>query len=287
MIGGHKITGRTIVAGVAGQPVAHSLSPILHNAWLQAAGIDGVYVAFPLDRNGFERFALGLRGGAVRGLNVTIPFKEPALAVADRATELARMSGAANVVTFEADGRILAHNTDGVGLLQAFAAQAPAWDPRTGPVAVLGAGGAARGAVAALLMAGTPKVFVINRTLAKAEALAKAMGSRVTALPMLHAAGAFAQATAVINATSAELSGQGELTAPLETTQARCVVMDMVYKPLETPFLLKARALGRTTVDGLEMLIRQAEPAFEIFFGELPPTDVDVRALALAAIEAG
>ncbi|HEX7947248.1 MAG TPA: shikimate dehydrogenase [Phenylobacterium sp.] len=279
------ITGRTIVAGVAGQPVTHSLSPILHNAWLQAAGIDGVYVAFPLDRHGFQRFVAGLRGGAVRGLNVTIPFKESALALADRATDLAKRSGAANVLTFEPDGRILAHNTDGVGLLQAFAAQAPAWDPQLGPVAVLGAGGAARGAVAALLMAGTPKVFVLNRTLAKAEALAAAMGPKVSALPMAHAAGPFSQATAVVNATAAGLNGDGALDVPLESTQARCVVMDMVYKPLETPFLLQARALGRTTVDGLEMLIRQAEPAFEAFFGELPPTDVDVRALAIAAME--
>lgn len=280
------ITGHTIVAGVAGQPVAHSLSPLLHNAWLEAAGIDGVYVAFSLDRHGFERFANGLKGGAVRGVNVTIPFKEQALAVADRATELAQRSGAANVLTFEADGRILAHNTDGVGLLQAFAAQAPAWDATQGPVAVLGAGGAARGAVAALLMAGAPEVFVINRTLARAEALAAAMGPKVVALPMSHSADAFGQATAVINATSAGLSGDGGLDVPLETTQARCVVMDMVYKPLETPFLLQARALGRTTVDGLEMLIRQAEPAFEVFFGELPPTEVDVRALAVKALDA-
>jgi shikimate dehydrogenase len=279
------ITGRTIVAGVAGQPVGHSLSPILHNAWLKAAGVDGVYVAFPLDRHGFERFAHGLKGGAVRGLNVTIPFKETALAVADRATELAQRSGAANVLTFEADGRILAHNTDGVGLLQAFAAQAPAWDARSGPVAVLGAGGAARGAVAALLMAGAPKVFVINRTQAKAQALAQAMGPKVSALPPMHAPGAFSQATAVINATSAELSGAGELDAPLETTQDRCVIMDMVYQPLETPFLRQARALGRTTVDGLEMLICQAEPAFELFFGQPPPADVDVRARALSYLE--
>ena len=281
-----NITGKTIVAGVAGQPVAHSLSPILHNAWLAAAEIDGVYVAFPLQKQGFERFVAGLRGGAVRGLNVTIPFKAPALALADRATELARLSGAANVLTFEPDGRIQAHNTDGVGLLQAFAAQAPAWDAQAGPVAVLGAGGAARGAVAALLMAGAPKVFVINRTHDRAEALAAEMGPKVVALPVLHAAGAFSQATAVINATSAGLAGDGALDVPLETTQGRCVVMDMIYRPLETPFLAQARALGRTTVDGLEMLIRQAEPAFEAFFGEPPPTGVDVRALAIAAIGA-
>ena len=187
------ITGRTIVAGVAaaGDALAARRSCTMPG-W--AAGIDGVYVAFPLDRHGFQRFVAGLRGGAVRGLNVTIPFKELALALADRATDLAKRSGAANVLTFEPDGRILAHNTDSIGLLQAFAAQAPAWDPQLGPVAVLGAGGAARGAVAALLMAGTPKVFVLNRTLAKAEALAAAIGPKFSALPMAHAAGPFSQA---------------------------------------------------------------------------------------------
>ncbi|WP_293678193.1 shikimate dehydrogenase [uncultured Phenylobacterium sp.] len=279
------ITGRTVVAGVAGQPVAHSLSPVLHNAWLAAAGLDGVYVAFPLARDGFERFARGLQGGAVRGLNVTVPFKEAALAVADGVSEIAQRSGAANVLTFEADGRILADNTDGLGLLQAFAVQAPAWEPAGGPVVVLGAGGAARGAVAALLLAGAPKVFVINRTHAKAEALARTMGSRAVAMPMSDAPRAFAQATAVINATSAGLSGEGDLDAPLGATDDRCVVMDMVYRPLETPFLKRARALGRTTVDGLEMLIGQARPSFETFFGEPPPADVDVRALALAHME--
>jgi shikimate dehydrogenase len=280
------ISGKTVVAGVAGRPVTHSLSPLLHNAWLQAAGIDGVYVAFPLEAAGFERFAAGLRGGAVRGLNVTIPFKEAALALADEASDLARRSGAANLLVFEPDGRICADNTDGRGLLRAFARQAPQWDAGGGPVAVLGAGGAARGAVAALLAAGAPKVWVLNRTLARAEAIAGALGPKVLALPLSHAAGAFGHVTAVINATAAGLAGQGELDAPLELTAPGTVVMDMVYRPLETPFLAQARALGRPTVDGLEMLIGQAVPSFELFYGQPPPAEVDVRALALEALAA-
>jgi shikimate dehydrogenase len=278
------ITGQTIVAGVAGRPVSHSLSPILHNAWLRAAGIDGVYVAFPLDAHGFGRFVEGLRGGAVRGLNVTIPFKEQALRLANDASELARRSGAANVLVFEPDGRVVADNTDGLGLLRAFERQAPQWSAAAGPVAVLGAGGAARGAVAALLMAGAPKVWVVNRTLAKAEAIADALGPRVSPLPLPHAAGAFRDATAVINATSAGLSGEGVLDVPLALTRPDAVVMDMVYRPLETPLLQQARDLGRPAVDGLEMLIGQAEPAFDAFFGEYPPPDVDVRGLALEVL---
>lgn len=284
MTAGRTITGRTIVAGVVGRPVAHSLSPLIHNAWLAAAGIDGVYVPFAPDAHGFERLARGFRGGAVRGVNVTLPFKEEALAVADRATEAATLAGAANVLLFEADGRTIADNTDGVGLLRAFEVQAPQWDVRLGPVTVVGAGGAARGAAAALILAGAPKVFVVNRTVAKAEAIAKALGPKTTPLPLAHAVGAFSVSTAVINATSAGLAGEGSLDLPVETTQPAAVMMDMVYKPLETPFLAKARALNRPTVDGLEMLIGQARPAFEAFYGHLPPAEPDVRKLALEAL---
>lgn len=280
------ISGKTIVAGIVGRPVAHSLSPLIHNAWLAAAGIDGVYVPFAPDARGFERLANGFRGGAIRGVNVTVPFKEEALAAADRATEAAKLAGAANVLLFEPDGRTLADNTDGLGLLRAFASQAPQWDVQTGPVTVLGAGGAARGAAAALILAGAPKVFIVNRTVAKAETVAAALGPTATALPLTHAVGALSVSTAVINATSAGLSGEGQIDVPLDKTQAATVVMDMVYKPLETPFLRQARDLGRPTVDGLEMLIRQAEPAFEAFFGEWPPTEVDARGLALKALEA-
>lgn len=278
------ITGRTVVAGVVGRPVAHSLSPILHNAWLAAAGIDGVYVPFAPDAFGLERLAEGLRGGAIRGLNVTLPFKEAALALADQASGLARRAAAANLLIFDRNGKILADNTDGAGLLGAFAKQAPYWDVRNGPVTVLGAGGAARGAIAALLEAGAPKVWVLNRTLERATAIADALGDKVLPLPLGHAVSALEQCTAVINATSAGLAGEGALNLPLELTHPSTVVMDMVYKPLETPFLAQARGLGRTTVDGLEMLIQQAIPSFEAFFGQPPPADLDVRALALKVL---
>ena len=278
------ITGKTVVAGVVGRPVTHSLSPVIHNAWLAAAGIDGVYVAFAPDAMGLERLANGFRGGAIRGVNVTVPFKEAALKVADRASPLAQAAGAANLLIFERDGKITADNTDGAGLLAAFAAQAPSWDVRNGPVTVLGAGGAARGAVAALLAAGAPKVWVLNRTLSRADAIAKALGPKVFPLPYAHAASALQQTTAVINATSAGLVGEGALNVPLEMTHSSTVVMDMVYKPLETPFLAQARALGRPTVDGLEMLIRQAIPSFATFFGAPPPAALDVRSLALEVL---
>jgi len=278
-----QITGATLVAGVAGAPVRHSLSPIIHNAWIAAAGLDAVYAPFTPPADGFRRFAEGLRGGAVRGLNVTVPFKEDALAVADDLSARAAAAGAVNLLVFEADGRIRGDNTDGLGLLGAFAAQAPSFDPAAGPVVIIGAGGAARGAAAAFVEAGAPQVRIVNRTLAKAELIADALGPKVRPYARDAAAAAFAGVSAVINATSAGLL-DASLDLPLEATPAEAVVMDMTYKPLVTPLLTRAKQLDRRTVDGLEMLIRQAEPSFEAFFGQPVPASVDVRGLCLAAI---
>ena len=279
-----EITGETVVAGIAGHPVRHSLSPLIHNAWLRAAGIDGVYVPFAPPADGFRKFAEGLRGGAVRGINVTVPFKEQALSLADRATDRARKAEAANLLIFEADGAITADNTDGLGLMAAFRAQAPGCDLAAGPVAILGAGGAARGAAAALAEAGTPEVRIVNRTLARAGFVAGVLGARGRAFALDRTAEALADVTAVINATSAGLADGGRLEVPLEATPQDAVVMDMVYWPLMTPFLQAAQALGRRTVDGLGMLLGQAEPSFEAFFGRPPPAELDIRAVALQAL---
>ena len=277
------ISGKTRLAGVVGQPIAHSMSPVLHNAWLEAAGIDGVYVAFAVAQDRFGRFVEGLRGGSVAGLNVTLPFKGEALLLADEASDRARAAEAANVLVFRADGAIVADNTDGLGLLGAFAAQSPGFDPKAGPVAILGAGGGAQGAAAAFLAAGCPQVRVVNRTLERAQGLAKQMGQGVAAFGLENAAFAFEGVNAVINATSAGLGGAG-LDVPLDDTPEGCVVMDMTYKPLITPFLAQARALGRPVVDGLAMLIGQAIPSFEAFYGQAPPASVDVRGLAIRTL---
>lgn len=278
------ITGRTRVAGVAGAPVAHSLSPLIHNAWLAAAGVDGVYVAFAPPEDGFPALVRGLRGGAVRGLNVTLPFKEQALREADEVSQRAQMAGAANLLVFETDGRVLADNTDGVGLLHAFETQAPGFDPQAGPVVILGAGGAARGAAAAFVEAGASEVRLVNRTFERADRIARRLGEMVYAFPTERMADALDGAIAVVNATSAGLADDAALEVPLEATPSEAVVMDMVYKPLVTPFLAQAQALGRPTVDGLAMLIGQARPSFEAFFGQAPPADTDVRTLALKAL---
>lgn len=276
------ITGKTRVAGVVGSPIAHSLSPILHNAWLEAAGIDGVYVALEVDAIGFANFINGLRGTSFAGLNVTLPYKEAALAASLDAHPRARRAKAANLLKFIDYGGVWADNTDGLGLLAAFADQAPHFDASAGPVVILGAGGGARGAAGALKDAGCPDVRILNRTLARAEALAAELG--VQAYEMQDIEAALSDAKAVVNATSAGIANGEALNIPLAATPDSCVVMDMVYKPLITPFLAQARALGRPIVDGLAMLIGQARPSFEAFYGQPPPADLDVRALALKAL---
>jgi shikimate dehydrogenase len=278
------ITGQTLVAGVTGAPVTHSLSPTLHNAWLAATGIDGVYVAFRARTDAFAALVEGLRGGVVRGLNVTAPFKEEALALADRHSPRAQRSGSANLLVFEPDGMISADNTDGEGLLHAFRIQASGFDVTARPVTIWGAGGAARGAAAALQAAGAPRVDVVNRTPARAEALATALGSGVRAIAVADADPALREAGAVINATPMGSDGAMALQASLTHLPADAVVMDMVYRPLRTGLLEAAQSRGLRTVDGLEMLIGQAIPSFKAFFGAEPPP-IDVRGLALAGLE--
>jgi len=281
---GVTISANTVLAGVAGRPIRHSLSPLLHNAWIAAAGLDAAYVAFSPTKDRFTAFALGQRGGVIRGLNVTLPFKEEALHLADDASPLAKAAGAANLLLFHANGRIEARNTDGEGLLYAFARQAPAVDLRAKPVAILGAGGAAKGAAAALHEHGMKDIRIINRTHSRASDLAAGF-STATSWDLEHYREAFDGVGAVINATSTEVHGGDGLTLDFSTLAPGGVVMDMLYRPLETKFLAAARAKGLQTVDGLDMLIGQGVPSFEAFFGVAPPTSVDARLLLLSAME--
>jgi shikimate dehydrogenase len=276
-----NLTATTRLAGVVGHPIGHSLSPVLHNAWIEAAGLDGAYLALSVLPGRFAALVDGFRGGSLAGLNVTLPFKTDALAAADQASERALAAGAANLLVFRQDGTVAADNTDGEGLLYAFARQAPGFRPDRGPAVLFGAGGAARGAAATFLAAGCPEVRIVNRTRARADALSKALGRPIRIFDLPDAAAALDGAAAVINASSA---GLGEAAAPppdMTAAPDHAVVMDMTYRPLRTAFLLAGAARGLATVDGLDMLIGQAMPAFEAFFGQKPPADCDVRGRVL------
>ncbi len=270
-----RITGAAVTGGIAGDPVAHSLSPIIHNAWLEAGGIDAAYLPFaPRDAAGFEALVAAGRAGMLAGLNVTAPFKEQAFALADQATAAARLTRSANILRF-VEGRVLADSSDGIGLMRGLAEQAPGLDLAGRPVVLLGAGGAARAGAGALVEAGA-EVRIVNRSPDRAEALADDLGPSVRVMSGQAAADG---AALVVNALSV---------APdfdLMRLPAEAVVMDMTYKPLDTAFLKAARARGLATVDGLSMLIGQAAPSFEAIFGRAPPP-LDLRALLTAHLEA-
>jgi shikimate dehydrogenase len=280
----NRITSTTRVAGVIGRPVRHSLSPLIQNAWIEAAGLDAAYVALSPSEDWLAPFLNGCRGGLMAGLNVTLPFKEHALEMADTASERAWRAGAANLLLFGDDDQITADNTDGVGLMAAFAAQAPAFAVAGQAVTVLGAGGAARGAAAALIGAGAESVRLVNRTRQRAEQIRDTLGGRIQVFGWDQLATAFDGAGALINSTSLGLEGGEPLVLSLDGLPPGAVVMDMVYRPLKTPLLVAAEAAGHPLVDGLEMLIGQARPSFEALFGQAPPAGVDVRSLALAAL---
>ena len=258
----------TIRAGVAGWPIAHSLSPLIHGAWIAAAGLDATYAAFGPDTpEAFAALIAEGRAGRLRGLNVTAPYKEQALDLADDVSDAARQAGSANLLILDG-GRVRADSADGEGLMAALSEQAPSLSVADRPVVVLGAGGAARAAVAALKAAGAD-VSVLNRTAERARTLADDLGVRVGDATDL------AGAALVVNALSVPPA------IDLATLPEDAVVMDMTYRPLQTPFLTAARARCLTGVDGLAMLIGQARPSFQAMFG-IPPPPIDVRARALA-----
>ncbi len=280
----NRFSGGARVAAVLGRPIAHSLSPLIHNAWIEAAGLDAVYVPLSPAPGRLKALFESCRGGLVAGFNITVPFKEEALAAADAISDRARRAGAANLVLFAADGSITADSTDGAGLLAALAEQAPRLAITGVTAAVLGAGGAGRSAAAALLAAGASHVRLVNRTRERAAEVASALGEGVSVFGWAERAAALDGAGLLVNATTLGLAGQEPLALDLAPALADAVVLDMVYRPLHTPLLAAAKVSGRTPVDGLAMLIGQARPSFEALFGRAAPEDVDVRALALAAL---
>lgn len=270
-----RITGAAVTGGIAGNPVAHSLSPIIHNAWLEAGGIDAAYLPFaPRDAAGFDALVAAGRAGLLAGLNVTAPFKEQAFALADEATAAARLTRSANILRF-VEGRVLADSSDGIGLMRGLAEQAPGLDLAGRAVVLLGAGGAARAGAGALVEAGA-EVRIVNRSRDRAAALAADLGPAVRVMAGEAAAEG---AALVVNALSVPPEFD------LSRLPAEAVVMDMTYKPLDTAFLKAARARDLATVDGLSMLIGQAAPSFEAIFGRAPPP-LDLRALLTAHLEA-
>ncbi|GAA6188585.1 shikimate dehydrogenase [Litorivita sp. NS0012-18] len=272
---------RIPLAGVIGNPIAHSKSPQLHQHWLKTYGLPGFYIPMDVVSDDLEHVLKTLPKMGFVGVNITVPHKEHVMQIADLITDRATLIGAANTLIFRKDGKIHADNTDGYGFIENLRQGAPHWDPKSGPAAVLGAGGAARAVVAALLDVGVPEILISNRTKVRAEKLQDDFGKRLTVVDWVQAGNMIEEASLVVNTTSLGMMGKPELRVPLDGLQKSAVVTDLVYAPLKTRLLLEAEKQGCTTVDGLGMLLHQAVPAFERWFGQRPEVDSAARTAAL------
>ncbi len=269
------------LAGVIGSPIAHSKSPRLHSYWLRRYGLKGHYVPLDIAQVNLAQVIKALPLAGFVGANVTIPHKEQVLKIADIVTDRAALIGAANTLIFRPDGRVHADNTDGAGFVANLRQNAPGWQPAAGPAAVIGAGGAARAVVAALLELGVPEIRIANRTRLRAETLRSDFGARIVVHDWVQAGEMMEDCATVVNSSSLGMAGKPEFKVPLDALPPRAVVNDLVYTPLRTAFLEAAAARGCTTVDGLGMLLHQAVPGFERWFGVRPEVDEETRSFVL------
>ena len=265
------------VAGVMGWPVAHSLSPLIQNYWLKEHKLVGDYVLLPVGPGDLSAALHGLAAQGFKGCNITIPHKVNALKIMDAIDSNAARVGAVNTVVVQADGTLKGMNTDGFGYIQSLLEVDPTWRADAGPITVLGAGGAARAVVLALADRGAKEIRMLNRSLNKAEALAAELGSPITVLPWEQRDDALTDCALLVNTTSLGMHDNPPLDLKLAALPKQAMVSDIIYVPLQTPLLAAATARGNRTVNGLGMLLHQARPAFEAWFGVLPDVTPELR----------
>ncbi len=278
------LTGQAKLSGVIGWPVGHSLSPALHGYWIEQMRIDAAYVPLPVQHDDLASVVTALPKMGFRGANVTLPHKETVLQLVETVDETARACGAANTLIVR-DGRIHAVNTDVFGFIASLDAEGVKnlADRR---VVVLGAGGAARAVIHGLLLQGVQEVVVANRTRGKADALAVFFGPRVVPADWGDIARQLENCGLLVNTTKLGMVGEAVVNIALDALSDDAVVADIVYRPLETQLLRDARQRGLKTVDGLGMLLYQAIPGFEAWFGIKPSVSADLRARLVGILEA-
>ncbi|MGL4497137.1 MAG: shikimate dehydrogenase [Beijerinckiaceae bacterium] len=269
-------------AAIIGSPVAHSRSPLIHGHWLKQHGIDGDYARIDVPADGFNDFIRDFHAQGFTGGNVTLPHKVNAYNACDRLTDGAKAIGAVNTIWFE-DGLLCGDNTDGVGYVADLDDAFPGWSDATRNMIVLGAGGAARGILFALHARGLKNITLVNRTRARAEAVASPYPS-VTVTDWQGMA--LSEADLIINTTSLGMKGQPPLDISLDALKPSCIVSDIIYVPTETDFLRAARQRGLRTRNGLGMLLHQAVPGFARWFGVTPRVTPELRAMIEADIGA-
>ena len=274
-------TDRIPLAGVIGHPVAHSRSPRLHMHWLRKFALRGHYIPMDVAPDKLEEVVRMMPHMGFVGCNITVPHKERILDIADQVTDRATLIGAANTLIFREDGKIHADNTDGYGFVENLRQAVPEWQAAGGPVMVLGAGGAARAVLASLIDLGAEDIVLTNRTRIRAEKLREDFGKRIRVVDWVQAGNHVEEAATLINTTTLGMVGKPELRVPLDGLQPGTVVNDLVYAPLQTKLLRTATEMGAIPVDGLGMLLHQAVPGFERWFGYRPEVDDATRAAVL------
>jgi len=277
------LTGKARLAGVIGWPVGHSRSPALHGFWLREHGIDGAYVPLAVRPENLKSALAGLAALGFRGANVTVPHKEAALSLVDRASDTALRIGAVNTITVAEDGTLEGNNTDAFGFLENLREAQPGWRAATGAAAVIGAGGAARAIAVALANEGAPEIRIVNRTKERADRLVQEIGRPLVAIDWANRAAALVDVSLLVNATTQGMSGEQPLDLDLARLPTNALVNDIVYVPLETGLLAAARARGNRIVDGLGMLLHQARPGFAAWFGVEPKVTPALREAVLAS----
>jgi shikimate dehydrogenase len=267
-------------AFVTGHPIAHSRSPKIHGFWLETYRIDGSYLAIDVEPRSFTAFLETLQANGYRGGNVTIPHKEAAFALVEHRDHAADEIGAVNTLWFD-NNALCGGNTDAHGFAANLDAYAPGW-AANGPAVVVGAGGASRAIIHALKQRGVGDIRIVNRTLARAEELRHRFGAGVSAHGVAATDELLQDAGLLVNTTAVGMHGNEGLSADPANLPDHAIVTDIVYVPLETPLLAAARKRGLKTVDGLGMLLHQAVPGFERWFGSRPQVTAELRALIVA-----
>jgi shikimate dehydrogenase len=265
------------LAGVMGWPITQSRSPILHNYWIEKYNLNGRYVPLAVKPERLADAIRGLPALGFRGCNLTMPHKQFAMTMVDSLTDTAKRIGAINCIVVDDDGKMSGTNNDGNGYVLSVQEVAPHWKPSDGPIAILGAGGAARAVIVALLERGAKEVRVINRTFDKAVALAKEFHPVIKSMPWDKRSDAIDDVTLLVNATNQGMIGKPALDISLDKLSSRTLVSDLIYVPPETAFLAAANVRGNVTINGLGMLLHQARPAFQAWFGILPEITRELR----------
>ena len=268
-------------AGVIGFPIHHSKSPLIHNYWLKKYGIQAKYDAFEVRQEELEKFVFSLKNEGFAGINVTVPHKVTVMTLMDELSDAAQKAGAVNTVIVGKDGTLFGHNTDGLGFLANVAEKKKDFDIKKAPVVILGTGGAARGVCAALVLAGAPEIRLVYRTKEKAENLAASVGGNFRLVEWDKKETALTGAGLLANATTLGMNGFDPLEIDLSGLDASAIVVDLVYSPLKTALLKQAEEKGHITADGLGMLLHQACPAFQAWFGVNPDITSELRELVL------